>query len=567
MHIDRRIRTSIIAIFADLGLTLLRIGLAVLTGSAALMADAYHSGSDLLVSVVFFGCVLLRVWQERKGCDKALRRAKRIESLAVIAVACAILLLPYQVIMEADRLSANAIDNLWLGVLGVSAIILAIYFMARLKTHVGKQTDSLALEADGYHSMVDLFTSIAVLLSLLGMMIGIDLDEFVAVLIALLIGFSGFELLISGIRSLVKGEEFDKLSLGEWALDALRKVALGRMCHRLFCNTFGWFKAHVGKLSALALLAYFASGLTVIPYGDQGIEQQLGRTVRSGIEPGLHYHLPWPWGQMIRVSHQEVRSLTVGSERSSYTRSNGDGLWFEIFGSRAHRDNTNYLQTGDENLIFLELALQYRLLNASDIYHRYDNVDELVQRIAEGALWQQTAQVSYEQLLEQSHSAFSEAIAAAIHSELDDLGIENQIVGVQLQKIQPPASLVEVYRDVLNAHQESQDSVNQAIASRLNTLPMARAGIIAEQAQVESRAVERTLRAEGDALRFSQLAEVYQQNPQAFQFELQLRSAELALSQRQLTLVDPRIDQHDFRVWAPWAAYSADSPFIPSVTR
>ena len=168
---------------------------------------------------------------------------------------------------------------------------------------------------------------------------------------------------------------------------------------------------------------------------------------------------------------------------------------------------------------------------------------------AENALWQQTAVSQYDELLENSRRSFSKAIASNIEQQMAQLSVLVHIIGAEVQSIQPPAALVTVYRDVLNAHQESQDSVNQAVAQRLHSLPVTRAEIESELADVRSVALEKVIQAEGDVMRFSQLADAYQQHPSAFRFEKQTVALEAGLKDRAVTIVDPRFDKQDYRVW------------------
>jgi len=83
MFADRRIRTSLIAIGADLFLTALKLGLALATGSAALLADAYHSGTDLVVSLVLLGSLVIRHRQERKSDAQGSERARKLECFLI----------------------------------------------------------------------------------------------------------------------------------------------------------------------------------------------------------------------------------------------------------------------------------------------------------------------------------------------------------------------------------------------------------------------------------------------------------------------------------------------------
>ena len=63
---DRRVRASLFSIGTDIFLTTLKGLLAFLTGSVAILADAYHSFSDLVVSCTVLTGILLRRRQERR---------------------------------------------------------------------------------------------------------------------------------------------------------------------------------------------------------------------------------------------------------------------------------------------------------------------------------------------------------------------------------------------------------------------------------------------------------------------------------------------------------------------
>ena len=290
------------------------------------------------------------------------------------------------------------------------------------------------------------------------------------------------------------------------------------------------------------------TGFSQVPLGYNGVRQVLSRTT-DYLEPGLHYALPQPFGEILLIPRGDIRSVTVGSTRSGYTRTNGQNLWFEIVSSRSSRDDTDYIQTGDENLIFLQLTVQYRLEHEASIIHDYQDIDQMLALVAETALWQQTAITTYDTLLKSSHRTFVRAVSERIKSEMTLLGVPTHIVGITVNSIQPPASLVAVYRDVLNAHQESQDAVNQAVAHRLHSLPVTRAEVIQNLADTESDAIEKVLSAQGDIYRFRLLAKAWQHNPAAFEFEQQRATWVSGFSGQSLTITDPRFDKHDYRVW------------------
>ncbi|WP_086929896.1 cation diffusion facilitator family transporter [Agarilytica rhodophyticola] len=209
MIIDKRIRTSLLAIAADLSLTFVKLLLAVVTGSSVILADAFHSLTDLLVSLVLLSSIVVKISQERRNSQLGIAVAHRLESCLSILVAVVILYLPFEIINEAQQ-EKEAISNIWLGIIGMTAVISVVAYMSHLKICTGRDTSSPALEADGYHSLVDVFTSIAVLLSLVCHVFGVYLDSAIAIIIAMVIGFSGVQLLLAAVKDFINSEALAK---------------------------------------------------------------------------------------------------------------------------------------------------------------------------------------------------------------------------------------------------------------------------------------------------------------------------------------------------------------------
>ncbi len=518
MLADRRIKTSLFAIGADLLLTGIKTGLALLTGSAALLADAYHSGADLFVSLVLLGSLVIRYRQERN--NNPTDGARKFECVLAIAVSLIILYVPLEILNEMDSRSRETLNHIWLGVGGTLVVIAIVYVMARLKTHVGRETDSPALEADGYHSKIDLFSSIAVLVSLIGALVGIYLDEIVAVIIAVLIGIAGLELLASGIRSLMRGDDLDTLSLLDSLALMVSKIPVSRplsAAGRAITKTY-----HRGRWLVVPalLIAWLANGWASVPYGYAGIHQRLGEPREQSLAPGLHYLLPWPIDTLKLVPTGRVLTATVGSRVNMNETERNNKLWREINTNRAHEDQTLYLATGDENLLDIQFTLQYRIDNPETLFMQFQDLDALIKRYSESALWQETAQRSFDQILAQSHRRFADAVATRIAQDLRDIGVAVTVVDAQIQSLQPPAMVVSVYRDLLNAAQEKIQQRNRAEAQRTQELLLANAERIREQANIESDAREREMLAEVETERFNLLAQTYGEFGSAMEFNL-----------------------------------------------
>ena len=437
-------------------------------------------------------------------------------------------------------------------------ILALVHFMARLKTYVGQETDSPALEADGYHSKIDLFTTLAVLASLVGLLVGINIDEPVALIIALLIAVAGIELLISGIQGLRYRQELDPISLLEPALEWLARrsfsqplARLGRQLARLLYR-FRWL-----PMAALPML-WLSTGVHTIPAGYTGIHSRFGAPVNTGLPPGLHLTLPWPVDQLKQVDHGLVYTARVGSRHTLPKEDRQGALWREIKTPQAHEDVTDYLVTQDENLIDLQFALHYRIENPAQMTLRVQDLPALITRTTEAALWKETAGHLFFELLSHGQHEFAERVASEAQRQLRALGIGIQVMDAQVLVAQPPAVAVRAYRDLLNAEQEKRQYQTRAEAQQIHDRLMAQAERTQQKARVSAEANERILQAEGDVERFLSLAEVYRENSSAVGFEQQLQHTTDTLRGRRLWLTDPALDTDDIRLWGPQSLLGTD---------
>ncbi|PMH40602.1 hypothetical protein BCU68_16210 [Vibrio sp. 10N.286.49.B3] len=552
MALDRRIQTSAFAIGVDLFLTILRISLASITASLALLADAFHSVTDLMVSVALMIGILFRIHQEKKGTEKGEVRARYLDSAIAIAVALLILYLPFEILAQSrEQLGQNSIDvkNIWIAIPGMLVIISCLLFIARLKRWVGQQTGTLTLEADGHHSLVDLYTSIAVLCSLVGMAIGINIDPYVALIIVIMIILSGSQLLLSGLRQLFVGDEYRELSLREILVMLTRYLPFSSVglssCKRFMTSL--WQKRY--HLSATLVAGYFCTGLTTIPIGYTGIKYRLSDPIETHLAPGLHYALPAPLGSIKRLITSDIRSVTVGSKPASQVRAVGANLWLENRGRNSRNDDTSYVLTGDETLLFVDATVMYRIDDPVAAYQQINDTDSLVSLFANNILGQQIAQNRYEDINEESSLNLSQNLHTELNKRLQQTNVPITILNTNINRIQPPATLVSKYRNVLNAYQLSQDLVNQSIASRLYDLPIARAEQTLRLGKIAAESSERHLSAHGEVLQATERAQAYIDNPESYAFELWWNTVLESLGGKAFSVVHPDIDNKDLRIW------------------
>ena len=185
-------------------LTLIKLALGIASGSVAVLASAIDSVLDMFVSIFNY----FAISNSEKPADKIFNYGRgKIEALASVIEGTIItisgLFLLYQAIQKSmnDEISQYLDISIYVMVISlVITISLVIYL-----NHIAKKTNSMVIKADALHYKTDVFSNVAVLLSLL--LVSFTGYEIIDVLvgggIALYIIYSAYELIHDGVLVLL----------------------------------------------------------------------------------------------------------------------------------------------------------------------------------------------------------------------------------------------------------------------------------------------------------------------------------------------------------------------------
>ncbi|MES2094804.1 MAG: cation diffusion facilitator family transporter [Actinomycetota bacterium] len=233
------VRALKISLFILLGTTVLQLAVVLISGSVALLADTIHNFSDALTAVPLWIAFILGRRVATRRFTFGFGRAEDLAGLFIVAVvALSAVVAAWQSI---DRLiNPQPLRNLWwvfaagiIGFLGNEAV--AIY-----RIRVGQKIGSAALVADGVHARTDGFTSLAVVVGAVGVMLGFPLaDPIVGLVISVTIIILLWGTVRSIGRRLMDGIEPELVDRAEAALAAtpgvirISKLQLRWVGHRL----------------------------------------------------------------------------------------------------------------------------------------------------------------------------------------------------------------------------------------------------------------------------------------------------------------------------------------------
>jgi cation diffusion facilitator family transporter len=192
------VRALKISLFVLLGTTILQFGVVLISGSVALLADTIHNFSDALTAVPLWIAFVLGRRIATKRYSYGFGRAEDLAGLFIIAVvAISAVVAAFQSIER--FFNPQSIHNLWwvvaAGLIGFAGNeIVAIY-----RIRVGRKIGSAALVADGVHARIDGFTSLAVVVGAIGVLLGFPLAD---PIVGLLISVAIIVLLWGTVRSI-----------------------------------------------------------------------------------------------------------------------------------------------------------------------------------------------------------------------------------------------------------------------------------------------------------------------------------------------------------------------------
>jgi len=266
----------------------------------------------------------------------------------------------------------------------------------------------------------------------------------------------------------------------------------------------------LGLLALLALLLWLASGIYVLQPAEKGVISQFG-AYKHTTNSGIHWRMPWPIQAMERVNVGQNRTLKLLDQP---------------------------ILTQDENIVVLELAVQYRIKSASDYLYRVRDPDSTLQEVLESALREVVGQTDMEPVITEGRNLVDSSTRDRLQEVLDEYGSGIEVIAVALDGAQPPEEVQAAFSDAIKAREDKERFINEAEAYRNEILPQARGE--AQQYLEEALAYKSQVvnAAEGESKRFTSLLTEYDKAPEITRDRLYLEAMESVLGNTSKVMMD-----------------------------
>lgn len=260
----------------------------------------------------------------------------------------------------------------------------------------------------------------------------------------------------------------------------------------------------------LALLAIWAfTGLYTVDAAERALILRFGKHVDT-TTPGLRWHLPWPIETKQVVNIQTIESVS----------------------------ETTRMLTSDENLVDINLEVQFRRANPLDYAFNVFKPDDTLKDVSESAIREVVGRSTLDNVLESGRQDIVARTKELIQRTLDAYEIGLEITSVNLQDVRVPSEVAPAQQDAIKAR-EDRDRLSLAAQAYANDLiPRARGQAVRRVQDAQAYRARKVTEAEGEAERFLNLLEQYERAPGVTRERLYIETIERVLANSKKIILD-----------------------------
>ena len=273
-----------------------------------------------------------------------------------------------------------------------------------------------------------------------------------------------------------------------------------------------------------AILIWGASGIFSVQPDELGVIQQFGKYNRT-VEPGLRWHWPYPIETVQKPKAQRIFTTSIGMVVIEDPTRRG----------RTMRDvpEESLMLTGDENIVDVDFTVLWRIkpgqAGVYDYLFKIKDPEVTVKAVAESAMREVIGRSNIQPILTGARNTIEQGVQDLMQRTLDDYHSGVQITQVQMQKVDPPAQVIDSFRDVQAARADLERLQNEAQTYANKVVPEAKGRSAKILQDAEGYRQKVIAEAKGQSAAFLKVYEEYKKAPDVTRERLYLETMERVL--------------------------------------
>ncbi len=269
----------------------------------------------------------------------------------------------------------------------------------------------------------------------------------------------------------------------------------------------------IGLIAVGAL--WFFNSFHTVEAEEQGLVLRLGEYNRT-VLPGLRF-AAWPIETMEKLPVESVNQIDFGG---------------------SDRNSNNLMLAGDQNLINVEFKVQWKINEPQEYLFNVREQEMLVRTVSESAMREIVGRTQAESFRTQGRLDAQAQVRELIQASLDSYKAGISILGVLLERADPPPQVADAFEEVQRAEQNQNQFIREAEQYRNQVLGKARgesSKIVEDAKGYTARVVNE---AEGEAQRFNAIFEEYSKAKDVTRKRLFLEMMEGVMSNTNKVIVE-----------------------------
>ena len=273
---------------------------------------------------------------------------------------------------------------------------------------------------------------------------------------------------------------------------------------------------------------YLLSGLIVVDSDEVAVVMRFGKLSGGTVataqkQPGVHYTLPRPFDEVLRVKVKKVYEIEIGDLHSR-------GRTSPWASETIDPTEEGYVLTGDRNVVQLDMMARYLVSEPVAFALYQSQPEEVLKSTIMAATVRTMGEVEVDSVLSEGRAAFIVKVVQRAQQRLDRAGVGIDLVSIEVTDLAPPVQVKEDFDQVQAAFIDMQTQVTEAKRTRELEIPQAQSERNQDIRKAQVYAAELLSQARGDAAMWTDLYREYRQNRQVVRDRLYYENIEVSLS-------------------------------------
>lgn len=269
------------------------------------------------------------------------------------------------------------------------------------------------------------------------------------------------------------------------------------------------------SIAALLAILFFGSSMVFqVDSEEEGVVLRFGKHINT-VSPGLHFKLPYPIDDVVKVPAQVVDVLNIGYRSNERDRVSSLDL----------ADESSML-TGDLNIVLAGFDVQFSRVDPKAFLFNVKDPVETLRDISQSVMREIMGDRASIPILTVGRAEIQVRARQLIQETVDRFGMGIQINEVNLTFVSPPDQVRNAFNDLNKAEQDAVRFLEEANREYQANVPRARGQAERMVLEAEGFRESRVRTARGEADRFVKILEAYELSPQVTRQRLYFEAME-----------------------------------------